>query len=374
MSDVIFLSPHNDDETLFGAYTLMRRKPLAVVCTDCYTQSSDPSFPLVRRRETLKAMEVLGCEVEFLGIKDTELDEEILERALGRYNPIKVYAPLDNSKHPQHNLVGRVARKMWPGKVVFYSTYTTEDLTPRGEFPVCASTQEEELKVWALGCYESQIKVNLPHFNAVWGWNEFLNLENPPKVTAVLIKWKREEELKSIVQHLESVPFIDEVLIHTNTEEDNLMDYGRFVVAREAKNDIVFVQDDDYIISNIGELYATFDGEHMSNNIHVSRLNDYGPNSVHSVVGWGAFLKGEWIHLFDKYCEVYGEDNILRREAGRILTVLVNRERNTLPISYFSSVVPFPSSMDSGSLYRQPNHWMCKAIAIGRALELVGGS
>src|SRR5690606_38099756 len=28
----IFISPHPDDETLFGAYTLMREKPLVVIC------------------------------------------------------------------------------------------------------------------------------------------------------------------------------------------------------------------------------------------------------------------------------------------------------------------------------------------------------
>jgi hypothetical protein len=34
----VFLSPHHDDETLFGAFTLLRERPLVVIVTDSYVQ------------------------------------------------------------------------------------------------------------------------------------------------------------------------------------------------------------------------------------------------------------------------------------------------------------------------------------------------
>ena len=36
--DIIFLAPHNDDETLFAAYTLMRYKPFVIIVTDSFIQ------------------------------------------------------------------------------------------------------------------------------------------------------------------------------------------------------------------------------------------------------------------------------------------------------------------------------------------------
>ena len=366
---VIFLSPHPDDETLFGAFTLLRRKPCVVVCSD----ADEPEYALIRRKECMEAMNVLGCHVEFLGIREQDFHADTLRRALVRYSPDKVYAPAP-SRHIHHSLLSNIAYELWGEKVVLYATYTAESLTPHGDFAVVPNEIERLHKKQALMCYKSQFENPgvRPHFDAVNGKPEFLNLMNPPKVSACLIDWKRHAEIKEIREYLLTVPFIDEILIHGNTPIKNSIDYGRFLAAARAKNDIIYVQDDDYLVQNLGELYATFDGKRMSNNVQQERMSEYGPQALSSVVGWGAFFKKEWLALFDRYLEVYGKDYILRREAGRIFSVLCEG-RNTLPVGD-TAITPFASAINEDALYRQPGHWICGAIAIGRALELKHGN
>src|SRR3990167_6541633 len=95
----LLISPHNDDESLFAAYTILRHKPLVVICTDSYIQPNRGDSGCtaeIRREETIRAMEVLKCPVVFLGIKDTELTEENLTRRLQDFQGLgfeKVYAP-----------------------------------------------------------------------------------------------------------------------------------------------------------------------------------------------------------------------------------------------------------------------------------------
>lgn len=369
---IIFLSPHSDDEALFGAYTLIRRKPLVVVVTASWIQYNrgDGITPRQRLEETEQAMKVLNVPVEFLGIKDTELSEEILKRKLLKYNPDKVYAPLPNSKHPQHNLIGRVAKSLWREKVIFYSTYTTDNLTPQGEIEIVPTKEEVELKNRALDCYKSQIRINNAHFVAVRKKSEYLNNPNAEKVTAVLLSWNRPNELKEIVKHLETIKFIDEILVWKNTPINNEINYGRYLGALKAKNNIIYTQDDDCIVENIEEIYTTFDGKHLSNGIKPKAMGHYGSQKgsepYSTVMGWGSFFKKEWSSVLNKYIEKYGEDYLFYRETDRIFSVLLCRRHNTIP----ARIRDFPSAANSTALYHQPNHIAFGNEAIAKAKEV----
>lgn len=174
----IFLSPHNDDETLFGAFTLLREKPLVVVITDGYIQAErgERVTAMERRFETRQAMELLGCSVLFGGIRDTELTKEALERALKRlYTTDIVYAPKPYPNgNPQHNLVGEVAA-LFPN-VVYYATYSKDNLYEIGDVEIKPTEEELQLKQKALQCYESQLKLpsTRPHFEAVLNKSEWI--------------------------------------------------------------------------------------------------------------------------------------------------------------------------------------------------------
>jgi LmbE family N-acetylglucosaminyl deacetylase len=172
----IFLSPHNDDETLFGTFTLLRERPLVVICTDGYNQGErgDPITAEQRREETREAMKLLKCPVIFLGIKDTELSGDNLETALSYFKADKVYAPAIQGGNSQHDLVGKVADLVF-NKVIHYTTYTKSELHTTGRVEIVPNTYEIGTKKKALQCYQSQLNLGStrPHFEAVLGKSEY---------------------------------------------------------------------------------------------------------------------------------------------------------------------------------------------------------
>lgn len=173
----LFLSPHNDDESLFGAYTLLREKPLVLMITDGWIQANrgeNITFKQ-RREETVNAMVLLGCPVYFAGLRDDMIDEWQLRRLFIDFrNFSKVYAPaiIDNGNE-QHNLIGRIAKEFWD--VIPYMTYSKTDLWKKGTYEVVPTTVEMEFKDRALDCYKSQINLGAtrPHFDAVRGRSEW---------------------------------------------------------------------------------------------------------------------------------------------------------------------------------------------------------
>lgn len=185
--DMIFLAPHNDDEALFGAYTLLREKSLVIVVTDSFIQPERGDVGCdaeTRRKETIEAMKIAGCPVVFLGIKDTELTEEILRDRLKGLNPQKVYAPAIQGGNLQHDIVGKVAKELFEGRVEHYTTYTKTQLHTTGTREIKPTEKEEILKMSMLQCYKSQIALpsTKPHFEAVIGKSEWLlELKQPIK-------------------------------------------------------------------------------------------------------------------------------------------------------------------------------------------------
>ena len=170
----VFLSPHSDDEILFGAYTIMKEKPLVVICTDSYLQDDNL---IVRRNETRNAMDLLGVEVFFLGIPDSFSDDDFrlaLKTKLERLE-IKgtVYAPNIDCSNRHHKVVGEVVKEMFDD-VVFYDTYKDSwGTTGIGEL-ITTTNKEKALKKKAMSLYKSQIEYPLTkkHFERVW--DEFI--------------------------------------------------------------------------------------------------------------------------------------------------------------------------------------------------------
>jgi LmbE family N-acetylglucosaminyl deacetylase len=177
--DIIFLSPHNDDETLYCSYTLMRYHPLVIVITDSHIQPERGDLGCtaeIRRNETIKAMNLLGCPVLFIGIKDTELTEENLRERLKLLNPEIIYVPAIQGGNAQHDLVGKVGLELFGKKCERYTTYTKTDLYTTSNWEVKPTQTEMELKNKALDCYESQLNLRstAPHFQAVRNRSEWL--------------------------------------------------------------------------------------------------------------------------------------------------------------------------------------------------------
>lgn len=174
----ILVSPHNDDETLFAAYTLIREKPLVIIVTDSYLQFDRGTgiTAAQRRAETVKAMQVLGCRVEFLGYDDRNTPLDLLKTTfLELSNVKKVYSPALQGGNALHDHISRLSRDVWP-HTIQYATYAfKESFTPVGE-EIVPTDEEMRLKNKALDCYMSQLMYppTSHHFDAVRNKSEYI--------------------------------------------------------------------------------------------------------------------------------------------------------------------------------------------------------
>jgi LmbE family N-acetylglucosaminyl deacetylase len=177
----LFLSPHDDDSTLFGSFTCMREKPTILVCTDAFIQNNRGEKGCdaeTRAKESEEAHKILGCDTLRLGLRDDEVTGELLDILLRAYDDYEViYAPqVYENGNPHHNLVGIIAEKVFGDKVIFYSTYTRNNLWENGDIEVIPTKEELDLKNKALLMYNSQINLpsTRPHFLAVLGRSEWI--------------------------------------------------------------------------------------------------------------------------------------------------------------------------------------------------------
>ena len=155
----ILFASHNDDEALFCAYTIMREKPLVIVCFDSYVQ--DWTNWEERRKESEQAVAILGAEVDFLGLSDKDDTKDDLREAMQYYKADKVWACTGSHKH--HKWLGEVARELWP-ECTLCSTYEGDNFHVETDWEIQPTLREMELKEMALDCYKTQHEKNRSHF------------------------------------------------------------------------------------------------------------------------------------------------------------------------------------------------------------------
>jgi glycosyltransferase involved in cell wall biosynthesis/LmbE family N-acetylglucosaminyl deacetylase len=148
----VLFAPHNDDETLFAAFTVLRHRPNVVVC---YESVRDYGDPRLREAETRDAMSVLGATSvqQWAGgdliAQMRELDE--------RMRPDRVWAPSVRSSHPEHVAVARAAAEVFGPRVTTYHTYI-HGTKVRSEQVVPFEPGWIGQKLRALARYDSQIR------------------------------------------------------------------------------------------------------------------------------------------------------------------------------------------------------------------------
>lgn len=116
--------------------------------------------------------------------------------------------------------------------------------------------------------------------------------------------------------------FFDEILVNTKCPSV----YDRYLLAEQAKNDLIYVQDDDCLV-NYQRLFKSYDGR-LTNGITKEFLNAYAERQC-TLIGWGCFFPRTALKAFDAYIKKYGKDEHLLREADRIFTFF-NRPFNTI--------------------------------------------
>lgn len=156
----ILVSPHNDDESLFAAFTILREKPLVLVVFDSYVQ---PALGIpgtdaeTRRNETRAACEILGVQCEFLGFRDDGTPGPMhVKRLIQQHNPTQVWCPAyEEGGHDHHNLVAHACNGL-PGVEERYLTYRRGFGKSTSARKVAYEPEWVGLKLRALACYRSQ--------------------------------------------------------------------------------------------------------------------------------------------------------------------------------------------------------------------------
>ena len=176
----IFISPHDDDQALFGSYTCIREKPLIIFVLDSYIQPNRGEIGCSneeRSKESAIACSILGCDHVRLGLHDdTATYTEIVEALkLLKFDDLEiVYAPMLQVGNKHHDMLNVACLEVFGPKVIQYPTYTREKLYTEATIEVKPTPEEELIKEKALSAYQSQIRINKPHFDAVMGKSEWL--------------------------------------------------------------------------------------------------------------------------------------------------------------------------------------------------------
>lgn len=159
------------------------------------------------------------------------------------------------------------------------------------------------------------------------------------KATCVLIT-KKSEYPKEVLASLD----FDEVLIETECPSI----YRRYELALKAKNDLIYVQDDDCIVDPqlIFEKYYGL----ITNAMTPHHFEAYKNTGI-TLVGWGAFFPKHMID-FTKYLEKYPKDDLFLSQTDRIFTYL-NQPFNSIVMD----IQHLPTAVEPGRMSTSPDHW-----------------
>lgn len=158
------------------------------------------------------------------------------------------------------------------------------------------------------------------------------------KVSAVLLVWKRVESTKTLVEQVRKIRQVDEIILWNNNQDVqytkemfdidhitivnshiNKITYGRYLGASLAKNQEIFVQDDDWNIKDFNVVYDKY-RKSSSDIVAVCPKTHMRDLERNKFVGWGSIFNKKALDVFQRYVSKYGEDQLLYREADLLFT------------------------------------------------------
>lgn len=166
----LLLAPHCDDETLWASFLCLKYQPRIVVCTMPRVQEAWDVSAVEREVETSQALQILGIDewtqLQFL---DTDAADDLragltewlaqgVARALLGIDTVIAPAYEDGGQ-AQHNAVAQAATDVFGSRVIRYLTYTRDGRSKDGTLVDPDEPEWIALKLQALACYRSQLRV-----------------------------------------------------------------------------------------------------------------------------------------------------------------------------------------------------------------------
>jgi SAM-dependent methyltransferase len=190
---------------------------------------------------------------------------------------------------------------------------------------------------------------------------EALRLED---VSAVLVT-RGNVDMAPIIA---SLPFDDIVIWDNSSRGEDLSVYGRYAAIAEAKNDVIYVQDDDCIISHLPDLIAEYRPGLVVANMPVDHLAGKETYDDVVLVGWGALFQRDLpFAAFEEYAARYPLDDLFRRQCDLVFTALTRHRRFDFGFEHLEHAYA------EQAMYRQPGNYDELDEALARAREIRDG-
>lgn len=163
-----------------------------------------------------------------------------------------------------------------------------------------------------------------------------------------------------ILNHINQFGF-GEILILTNSDSP----FRKHELFTKTKFPIIAYEDDDAICP-WGELL----GLSRANTINVAmkpgHYEAHKDNRATMGLGWGAVFPKTMLQSLKRYTDIYGEDDVYKRETERIFTYL-NYPQNRMVLPIYD----LPSASDGTRLWQQPHHNQFKQLAEERCQKIL---
>lgn len=163
-----------------------------------------------------------------------------------------------------------------------------------------------------------------------------------------------------ILRHLQQFPF-GEILVLTHSDSP----YRKHELFAKAKHDTLYYQDDDAICP-VKELAELSQLDIINLAIKEEHFEQYKHTRMTMGLGWGSLFPKHLLDSLKAYTDVYGEDEVYKRETERIFTYLnFPQNRLVLPIT------DLPSAYAEDRLWRQPVHYNNIAVVEKRCDKIL---
>lgn len=148
----------------------------------------------------------------------------------------------------------------------------------------------------------------------------------------------------------------DEVIVWDNSVEEDLSCYGRFAAISRARNELIYVQDDDVLVPADYLVGLWHDGHHI--------LANKKPEEEWRFLGIGAIFHRDFVDVFDRYLERWPD----RQDFHRVADVVFAYQ---LPYrSVWLGYGELEWSRAANRMYHQPDHYEVRIRARDRVMSL----